>query len=144
MPHTPEDRTAAARTALEQVCSGRDPEGIERIYHPDFVDHVNHATHHGHDGVRNSIAFYQRVLTDLRFTVMDQVTEGSKVASRFTVQGTYRERPVKLHGIVISRFHEGRIIEDWAVTETLELLRQLGPARALLLLARLWRDARRL
>jgi hypothetical protein len=57
------------------------------------------------------------------------VSEADKVASRFTLHGTHRGRAVALQGIVISRFHDGRIIEDWAVTDTVEILRQLGPGR---------------
>jgi ubiquinone/menaquinone biosynthesis C-methylase UbiE len=36
-----------------------------------------------------------------------------------------------LGGIVISRFEDNRIIEDWAASDTMELVRQLGPRRAL-------------
>jgi hypothetical protein len=43
---------------------------------------------------------------------------------------------VALRGIVISRFQDGRIVEDWAASDTLELPRQLGLWRSLLLLAR--------
>ena len=41
--------------------------------------------------------------------------------------GTHRGRPVRLWGIVISRFDEdNKIVEDWAASDTLTLLRQLG------------------
>lgn len=132
-----------ARRALEQVCSGRAPQDVAQVYHRDFVDHVNGSTENGHDGVRRSVARYRRTLDGLRFDIDEQVADEAKVASRFTARGTNRGRPVELHGIVISRFQDGRIIEDWVVTDTLDLLRQLGPRRALLLAARLWLDARR-
>ena len=41
-----------------------------------------------------------------------------------------------LRGIVISRFPGGRIVEGWAASDTMELPRQLGVWRSLLLLAR--------
>lgn len=123
------DQTETARHALEQVCSGRDLDGIPRDYHPDFVDHVNRLTYHGHDGARRSVALYLELFPDLRFQVEDQVSEGDKVASRWTLRGTHRGRQVKLRGIVISRFEDGRIIEDWAASDTLELVRQLGMRR---------------
>jgi hypothetical protein len=40
---------------------------------------------------------------------------------------------VKLRGIVISRFQDGRIVEDHAASDTMELVRQLGIWRSLLL-----------
>src|SRR6266545_2884486 len=128
---TDTEHTETARRALEQVCSGRDLESIPRDYHPDFVDHVNRFTYLGHDGARQSVALYLALFPDLRFEVDDQVTEGDKVASRWTLHGTHRGRAVELRGIVISRFEDGRIIEDWAASDTLELVRQLGLRRTL-------------
>jgi hypothetical protein len=40
---------------------------------------------------------------------------------------------VRLAGIVISRFQDGRIVEDHAASDTMELVRQLGLWRTLLL-----------
>jgi ubiquinone/menaquinone biosynthesis C-methylase UbiE/predicted ester cyclase len=125
------DPTETARRALEEVCSGRNLDGIPRDYHPDFVDHVNRFTYRGHDGARQSVALYLTLFPDLRFDVDDQVTEGDKVASRWTLRGTHKGREVELRGIVISRFEDGRIIEDWAASDTSELIRQLGLRRAL-------------
>jgi ubiquinone/menaquinone biosynthesis C-methylase UbiE/predicted ester cyclase len=125
------DQTETARRALEEVCSGRDLGGISRDYHPDFVDHVNRFTYHGHEGVRRSVALYLELFPDLRLEVNDQVPNGDRVASRWTLRGTHKGREVELCGIVISRFEDGRIIEDWAASDTMELLRQLGVRRAL-------------
>jgi predicted ester cyclase len=124
-----------ARLALEDVCSGAQLDRVADYYHPDFVDHVNGKTYHGHQGVRESVHIYQRILTDLRFEVVQQITEGGNVASRFIVHGTNRGRRIRLTGIVVSRLHEGRIVEDFAVTDTVELLRQLGWWRTVLLVA---------
>ncbi len=125
------DQTETARRALEEVCSGRDLAGISRDYHPDFVDHVNRFTYRGHEGARRSVALYLALFPDLRFEVNDQVGDGDKVASRWTLRGSHKGRAVELRGIVISRFRDGRIIEDWATSDTMELLRQLGLRRTL-------------
>jgi ubiquinone/menaquinone biosynthesis C-methylase UbiE/predicted ester cyclase len=125
------DHTETARRALEEVCSGRDLDGIPRDYHPEFVDHVNRFTYRGHAGARRSVALYLELFPDLSFEVEDQVSEGDKVASRWILRGTHRGRKVELRGIVISRFEDGRIIEDWAVSDTLDLIRQLGLRRTL-------------
>ena len=130
---TAADQTETARRALEEVCSGRDLDGIPRHYHPDFVDHVNRFTYRGHDGARQSVALYLELFPDLRFDVEDQVSEADEVASRWTLRGTHAGREVELRGIVISRFEDGRIIEDWAASDTLELVRQLGLRRTLAL-----------
>jgi ubiquinone/menaquinone biosynthesis C-methylase UbiE/predicted ester cyclase len=123
------EHAETARRALEEVCSGRDLDGIPRDYHPDFTDHVNRFTYRGHEGARRSVSLYLALFPDLRFEVEDQVSEGDKVASRWTLRGTHRGREVELRGIVISRFEDGRIIEDWAASDTMELVRQLGLRR---------------
>jgi predicted ester cyclase len=138
---TTSDRVATehrhvARRALEEVCSGSDPAGIEEVYSPRFVDHVNALEYRGTDGARRSVALYRELFPDLRFVVEEQVTEGSRVASRWTLHGTHRGRRVRLTGIVISRFEDGQIVEDWAASDTMELARQLGIWRSVLLLAR--------
>jgi SnoaL-like polyketide cyclase len=60
--------------------------------------------------------------------------------------GTHRGRRVLPRGIVISRFEDGKIVEDWSASDTMELARQLGVWRSLLLLlkhGRLLRDQTR-
>lgn len=130
------DYEHVARRALEEVCAGRDPGGIAEVYHPEFIDHVNALEYHGTDGARRSVALYRELFPDLSFVVEEQVSQGDRVASRWTLTGTHRGRRVRLRGIVISRFHEGKIVEDWASSDTLDLARQLGAWRSLLLLVR--------
>jgi predicted ester cyclase len=128
---TASDQTETARIALEDVCSGKDLDRIPAVYHPEFVDHVNALEYRGHEGARESVAPYKELFPDLRFVVEDQVSEGDRVASRWTLYGTHRGRKVRLTGIVISRFEDGRIVEDYAASDTMELVRQLGARRML-------------
>ncbi len=131
---TGESQTETARRALEEVCSGRDLGALPNVYHPDFVDHVNALEYRGHEGARRSVALYMALFPDLRFEVEEQVSEGERVASRWALHGTHRGRRVRLTGIVISRFQDGRIIEDHAASDTMELIRQLGLWRTILLI----------
>ena len=129
------DRTELARHALEQVCSGSDPSAAVGVYSPTFHDHVNASEYRGHDGIRKSLGLYQLVFSDgdLRIHVQDQVTEGNSVASRWVAEGHNRGRRLRIWGIVISRIENGEIVEDWAASDNLDLIRQLGPWRLLLL-----------
>jgi predicted ester cyclase len=127
-----------ARNALERVCSGG-PDPASRYYSPRLVDHVNDLEFQGLAGVRISVDRYQRMLSDLRITVEEQVIAGDRVVSRFVVTGSNRGRRVRFGGITISRFEDGLIVEDWSVTDTLGLLRQLGPWRSILAGIEQWR-----
>ncbi len=134
-----QDLARDARHALERVCSGRNPEPAARFYSPDFIDHVNDLEMRGLDGVRRSVELYTSLLSDLQIAVEEQLVDGDRVTSRFVVTGTNRGRRVRFNGITISRFRDGRIVEDWSVTDTLGMLRQLGAWRAVLVALRQWR-----
>jgi predicted ester cyclase len=127
------DFTAQARGAIEIVCSG-DVSRISEFYSPDFVDHVNEMVFHGYDGGLESLSFYLTIFKNLRVVVEEQVSEGNRVASRWLLSGTYHGRPVALRGITISRLGEdARILEDHGHSDSMSLIRQLGPARLFLL-----------
>jgi len=83
------------------------------------------------------------MLSDLEVEVQVQVAQGDRVVSRFMVTGTCRGRRVRFGGITISRFVDGLIAEDWSVTDSLGLLRQLGPWRSILVGLDQWRTAGR-
>src|SRR5215207_11578596 len=76
---TTTDQAETARRALEEVCSGRDLDGIPSVYHPEFVDHVNRLTYRGQEGARRSVALYLELFPDLHFRVDDQVSGGDQV-----------------------------------------------------------------
>ena len=130
------NEAALARRAIEEVCSGKKLEAVGDFYSSDFVDHVNARTYHGTEGARQSVALYLAIFPNLRFVVDEQLADGNRVASRWTLTGTHRRRQVRLTGIVISRIERGKIVEDWAASDTMELVRQLGVWRSLLLFVR--------
>src|SRR5437764_10220453 len=122
-----------AREALEHVCARGDYEAAREYYSPDFIDHVNEMESRGQEGIRHSVGLYLLVFTDLRIRVEDQIVEGDRVVSRWTAEGTNRGKHIRLPGITISHFADGKIVEDWTSSDNLGLLRQLGLWRTLLL-----------
>lgn len=133
------DFASDARGALERVCSGRETEPASRYYSPEFIDHVNDFELRGLDGVQKSVELYTSVLSNLEISVEEQLVDGNRVTSRFVVTGTNRGRRVRFSGITISRFENGRIVEDWSVTDTLGMLRQLGAWRSIAVALKQWR-----
>src|SRR5881275_1483164 len=129
------DHRDLARRAIEEVCARGDFAKAPQFYSERFHDHVNSLEYHGLDGVRKSVELYRSIFPDLEIVVEEQVVEGDRVASRWTARGTNRGRRVTLTGITISRFDDGKIVEDWGYSDTVDLLRQLGPLRVLALAA---------
>jgi predicted ester cyclase len=130
------DQTEHARVALEQVCARGDLERARELYAPDFLDHVNAFEFRGQDGIARSVEMYRALFPDLRIDVVDQISEGDRVVSRWILQGTHRGRRVQLPGITISRFRDGQIAEDWTASDNLTLLRAVGLRRGLALAGR--------
>jgi predicted ester cyclase len=68
-------------------------------------------------------------------TIEDQITEGDKVVTRWTIRGTHQGelwgtaptgKQVTYTGITINRMTEGKIVEDWFEGDVLGLLQQIG------------------
>ena len=139
-----EDDRALARHALENVCSTADPDRAVGVYSREFLDHVNARDYRGHEGIKESLGLYQLLFRDrdLRIKVEDQVAERDRVVSRWIADGHNRGRPLRLWGITISQIANGEIVEDWSASDNLDVLRQLG-VRRLLLLGVDWLRSRR-
>jgi predicted ester cyclase len=137
--HDDTSLAANAKEALERVCSGKGLDSPSRYYSQEFVDHVNDMKFLGLDGARRSVELYTKVLSDLDVVVEEQLTDGDRVTSRFVVSGKSFGKRVRFNGITISRFKEGLIVEDWSVTDTLGMLRQLGAWRSALVGLRQWK-----
>ena len=130
---------ARAKQALERVCSGKALDSLPRYYSAEFVDHVNGMKFQGLEGVRRSVELYTKILSDLDVVVKEQLADGDRVTSRFVVSGKSFGKSVHINGITISRFQDGLIFEDWSVTDTLGMLRQLGVWRSALVGLRHWK-----
>ncbi len=120
-------RLQTARVWFDEVINNRDVDAIYLAYAADYVhrspgDHVM-----GRDG---AIEVGRRLLAsshDRHAEVLDQVTDGDAVVTRFRATGTWSETPpghrtagvaYEVHGMVISRFDEdGRIVEDWEIID---------------------------
>lgn len=135
-----ESNKAVVRACFENASQGNF-DAVEEIVAPDYVLHPEEVR--GADGLREMVESYRSALSGLRVTVDQQFTEGDYVATRFTITGTHdgdlmgtppTGRDVSFTGITISRCEDGRIAEEWEITDTMSLLGQVGalpqPAQA--------------
>jgi predicted ester cyclase len=74
-------------------------------------------------------------LPDATVTVEDQLAEGDRVLTRWTMRARHTVplygrpatgRDIVLHGMHVHRIRDGRIVEAWAAPDTLGLFMQLG------------------
>jgi steroid delta-isomerase-like uncharacterized protein len=135
-----EDNKAAVRGCFENASKGRF-EALHDIVSPDYVLHPEGIR--GVDGLAEMVEAYRSALAGLHVEIDQQFTEGDYVATRYTITGTHEGdlmgtpatgKDVAFTGITISRCADGKIVEEWELTDTLGLLQQVGalpePARA--------------
>ena len=89
----------------------------------------------GREGLKAFIAYLRRAFACLHITIEDQVAEGDKVVTRFTISGTHEGefagipstgKLVTVTAISIHRISDGKIQEGWLNLDALGLMQQLG------------------
>lgn len=103
------------------------------------VDYVNHnpapGETPGREGCKAFVAYLRRAFADLHITIEDQITEGDKVVTRFTISGCHRGefagipptgKFASVTAIGIHRIVDGQIRESWLNWDALGLMQQLG------------------
>ena len=89
----------------------------------------------GLDSFKRVVSKLREAFPNLKFTIDDQIAEGDRVATRFTVTGTHlgdyfgtapTGRSVTYSAVDIFRIADGKIEEVWSLSDQLHLLEQLG------------------
>jgi steroid delta-isomerase-like uncharacterized protein len=104
------------------------------------ADHVNHnpATPDqpaGAEGVREVVNMFRSAMPDLKVVIEDMIAEGDKVVVRYTLEGTHEGdlfgvpptgRRLSIKSIAVERVSEGKLREHWRITDSLDMMQQLG------------------
>lgn len=127
---TPEDNAAVVRRWNEAIWQGEDTV-YDELLAPGCLFHWMG----GVLEVRRTIARIRMIFPDIAVSIEDQLADGDKVATRWTLSGTHSGelwgipatgRRVSYTGITINRLHEGRIVEDWCEVNLMSILDQIG------------------
>jgi steroid delta-isomerase-like uncharacterized protein len=114
---------------------------VDDIYAPDYVGHTAGLPEQtlGPEGVKEFVGLYRSAFPDLHTTIEDIVTEGDKVAYRWTAVGTHQgellgvapsNNRVELTGITIERIEAGKIVQTYNNFDQLGMMRQIGAIQA--------------
>ena len=89
----------------------------------------------GPEDVRRFMGEFRGAFPDFHSTVEDQIAEGDKVVTRWTMRGTQEGEfrgiaptgnKLEITGIGIFRFSEGKVVESWDNFDQLGMMQQLG------------------
>lgn len=107
-----------------------DLDAIPEFFTPDHVTHLTGGDlAAGHEGVRRFVQGLRRAFPDLTVKIEVLVEEGDRVAWQRTLRGTHRRafrgfpatgEPLVWRDMLTSRFEDGRIAEEWAISDLAE------------------------
>ena len=132
-----EENKATSRRFYEELFNRGNLTAAEELVTADFVLHDPNIPEQprGPDGLKRFVAMYRDAFPDIEFTVEDQVAEGENAATRWVARGTHRGelmgiaptgKRVEVRAFTLHRFSGGKIAEDWAHYDALDVVRQLG------------------
>lgn len=131
-----QDNAAIVRRFVDEVITQGKLESAAQYVWEDVIEQVPlPGQGPGLDGLKDILRAMRTGFPDITFSILEQITEGDKVASRFEWTGTHKGeflgipatgRPVKVWGIVIDRLVNGRIKDTRIIMDTLGLMAQLG------------------
>ena len=125
---------AVSRRLIEDVFNQGRCDKIDDLLARDFVLHSG-GTEQGREEFADMIRAYRGGLPDYLCTIDDQIAEGDRVATRWTVRGTQTAvligipatgRQVILTGVAIDRVADGKIVETWLEADVQTMLQDLG------------------
>lgn len=109
---------------------------IDRYVSPTVVSHDPFPGQRpGAEGLKDTMRLFRSAFPDLHVIINDILAEGDKVMTKLTAKGTHRGEFMGIPGsnneisyeeVIILRLSDEKIIEHWAVADSLSLLQQIG------------------
>lgn len=132
-----EQNKATARRMCEDVFTKGDMTAFEEVCSPSLVAHHPEPPHEtrGRDAFGQRFASWKEAFPNLTVTVDDLVSEGDRVAVRYTASGTNEGqlmgapatgKEMNVQAVAIWRFENGQIAEMWDAWDAMGLMQQLG------------------
>jgi steroid delta-isomerase-like uncharacterized protein len=132
-----EENKAIARRLIEEAWNQGNLDAVEELLADD------HNPHHSMIGeqppsrelYKQFIIRTRAAFPDLHATIEDQIAEGDKVVTRWSVRGTHHGKfqghnptgnQMRVTGIVIDRIVDGKVVEGWMEMDTHGQMHQLG------------------
>jgi steroid delta-isomerase-like uncharacterized protein len=110
---------------------------VDELLAPDYINHTPATPDQptGPEGVKAVVAMFRSGMPDLRVVIEDMIAEGDKVAVRYTLEGIHEGdlfgvpptgQRLSIKSISVERVSDGKIREHWRVTDSLDMMQQLG------------------
>ncbi len=114
---------------------------IDSVVSPEYIEHQTDVHYPpNRKGLKKEFADYFDGFPDASITVHFMVAEGDMVTTQFTITGTHKGKiyglkptgkKIKVSGVDVIRYANGKAVEHWGYLEEGKLLTQLGLIRQL-------------
>ena len=131
-----QDIGSVVREFVEEVLNQGRIDSAERFFWDDMIEQVPFPGQGpGLQGLKEVLRGMRAAFPDMHWRIEEQLVDGDRVLTRFEWTGTHRDaflgvpatgKAVKVWGMVIDRFQEGRIKQTRIIMDTLGLMMQLG------------------
>ena len=132
-----QERKNVIRRVFDEVWNKNDLSIVDQVYAADFVAHVAGAPRdiEGPEQFKQFVALHSVLTSELSFTIEDQIAEDDRVATRWTstaipaaglVGPSGDSQTVRVTGITIHRFADGKVVESWDNWDLLTIYEALG------------------
>jgi steroid delta-isomerase-like uncharacterized protein len=106
---------------------------FSEYYAPNCFMHATDGDKSLEEDIRETAQYFV-AFPDLKADVEDIIAEGDKVVARWTMRGTHENvirdipatgKKVTVNGVTIKRMANGKVVEEWALINMLNLLQQI-------------------
>ena len=135
-----EQHKATIRRYLDEAWNKGNVGIIDELMAPNYARYLpGAAAPLNREAQKQRILGFRRAFPDLTLTPEDLLAEGDRVAFRMLLRGTHQGeflrvsptgKQVVVGALDVARFENGKIVEQWGITDTLGLLQQLGAVPA--------------
>jgi serine phosphatase RsbU (regulator of sigma subunit) len=132
---TAEENKANFRRYAEEVGNQQNFEIVDEIFER-YISHQPDGSTlvRGPEDVKRFQGEYHSAFPDFHINIEDQIAEGDKVVSHYTIRGTHQRafrdmaptgKEIEIKGVTTFRFSpEGKVVETWDSYDQLSLMRQ--------------------
>jgi steroid delta-isomerase-like uncharacterized protein len=133
------DQLAAHKAIVQRYFNAfvdGDLDALDEVLAPDVVDHTaDDGQAAGIAGFREFTLAWKTAFPDLAVEINDRVAEGDLVVTRWTGRATHlgfyhgippTGKQITFEAVSIERLRDGLVTDEWFISDSLALLRQLG------------------
>jgi steroid delta-isomerase-like uncharacterized protein len=126
---------ALATSLMEELYSKGNMSIVDQIVSDDYIYRAPGIEVCGPENLKAFVTEYRVAFPDLNVRIDDIIIEGEKVVTRFTMSGTHSgdfdglaptDKKVMATGVLLSRYDNGKLVEDWDQFDMHGLMQQLG------------------